>query len=287
MTHAHNPPLVIEPAQPALPFGQGWRTDFRRHTVPYAEFSIGHPQRDGIPPIDRPRFESREQAAGWLAPGEPVAVVGHGATVRAYPLHILMWHEIVNDVIGDLPLAVTFCPLCNIALAFDRRVDGRVLRLGVSGLLRGSDLVMWDRETESLWQQATGAGLAGAGAGSQLRPLPTLLLAWSTAAAQYPEIEVLSRQTGFRRAYGQNPYIAYDQSETPMLLAIQPDPRLPALARVVGVSLAGEAVAYPFDLLARRRVINDVVGANSAITSLTHMGLLRWQDSEGSSPKCA
>lgn len=238
-------------------FGHDWQTDFSRRLVDYREFTLGNPRRDGIPPIDQPQFESIDQANAWLSPDDPVLVVSNQQHTTIYPLQILMWHEIVNDWLGELPIAVTFCPLCNIGVVFARQVANQPLTFGVSGLLRKSDLVMWDRQTESLWQQATGLGLVGHFAGTQLQMLPSLLVAWQIACEQAPTSRVLSRQTGFRRSYGQNPYIAYDQQTTPWLLQQRPNPQLPALERVVGLVLGNAALAYPFSILARQLVIND------------------------------
>ena len=126
-----------------------WNTDFSLHTVPYEEFLSGGVAPDGIPPLDDPKFESIEQADSWLRDVHPVVALEINGQARAYPLAVLTWHEIANDTLGGVPVSVTFCPLCNSAIAFDRRLDGAVLDFGVSGNLRNSDLVMWDRQTES------------------------------------------------------------------------------------------------------------------------------------------
>ena len=135
---------------------RGWQTDFSLHTVPYDEFLSGGVPRDGIPPLDEPQFDSIADADRWLDDVQPVVSLEINGTARAYPLAILTWHEIANDTLGGVPVSVTFCPLCNSAVAFDRRVGDATLDFGVSGNLRHSDLVMWDRQTESWWQQLTG-----------------------------------------------------------------------------------------------------------------------------------
>ena len=159
--------------QPGFGTG-GWRTDFDLHCVPLSEIVSGGPGRDGIPPIDEPHFTSAGEAAGWLDPREPVMVVVEADDARAYPLQILIWHEIVNDTVGGIPVAVSYCPLCNSAVAYDRRLDGRVLEFGTSGRLYQSALVMYDRQTESLWSHFTGQGVIGALTGEQLRVGPGL-----------------------------------------------------------------------------------------------------------------
>ncbi len=244
----------------------GWKTDFSKHSVPLEEISSGGPPRDGIPPIDAPKFESVERANSWLKPREPVIHLEVGGEARAYPLQILIWHEIVNDVVGDVPVAVTFCPLCNTAIAFDRRLHGRTLDFGTTGNLRNSDLVMWDRQTESWWQQVTGEAIVGELTGKQLTMLPATIVSWQAFKQQFPQGRVLSRETGHRRSYGANPYAGYDKAdEPPFLFEGKLDGRLPPKERVVTVDVAGEDAAYPFSLLAKERVITDRVGGQPIV----------------------
>lgn len=239
-----------------------WDTDWSRRTVDPDEFLVGIPAvdpRDRIAPIDTPRFEPID-AADWLEGREPGALVQLNDEVRFYPLSILTRHEIVNDRYGDIPVAVTFCPLCNTALTFDRRVDGEVLRFGVSGLLRKSDLVMWDDATTSLWQQITGEAVIGAFAGTQLEIISTAIVSYGEAKEAFPQALSLSQDTGFGVNYGVNPYRSYSSSDQPFLFDEDPDPRFPALSRVVGVRIDDVDRAYPFGLIAEERAVNDVVG---------------------------
>ena len=248
--------------------GEWHVTDFSKATVPLEQIISGGPPRDGIPPIDTPVFVPVADAAGWLSPEEPVLVYRHEGDVRAYPLQILLWHEIVNDVVGGQPVAVTFCPLCNSALVFDRQVDGRVLDFGTTGKLRNSDLVMWDRQTESWWQQLTGEGIVGHYSGVRLTFLPAQTVTFRTFSGAFPQGQVLSRQTGHSRPYGTNPYRGYDGADNtqPFLLQSRADPRLPATERVVALVLGGEARAYPYGVLAERgHVANDTLGGQPLV----------------------
>lgn len=244
----------------------GWQTDFTKHSVPLSDFSSGGPPRDGIPPIDEPTFVTAAEADAWLEATEPVIHLAIGDDVRAYPLQILMWHEIVNDAIAGRPVAVTFCPLCNTAIAFDRRVGDRTLDFGTTGNLRNSDLVMWDRQTESWWQQITGEAIVGELTGQQLEMLPVTIVAWDEFRQRFPDGQVLSRETGYRRNYGSNPYVGYDQIDQPPFLYDGPlDGRLPPKERVVTVSRDGEDVAYPFSVLSEQHVIADSVGGQPIV----------------------
>ena len=234
-----------------------WKTDFSLHTVPYDEFLSGGVARDQIPPLDDPQFESIEEADSWLEDVQPVVALEVNGEARAYPLAILTWHEIVNDTLGGVPVSVTFCPLCNSAVAFDRRLDGAVLDFGVSGNLRNSDLVMWDRQTESWWQQLTGDGIVGAYAGYSLELVPAQLVSWSDFKKAFPEADVLSRDTGFLRRYGQNPYSGYDRADqSPFLFRGRPDERLLPMERVVALELDGQPLAFPFLELEEERVVH-------------------------------
>ena len=200
--------LLAQPmaqADPARWRSEWPQTDFARTTVPdWSEIRSGGPPRDGIPAIDAPEFlpaaaETRIDGA------EPVMVLEiEGEIPRAYPIRYLMWHEIVNDVVGGLPVAVTYCPLCNSALSFDRRVQGRVLSFGVSGKLRHSDMVMYDRQTESWWQQALGEGIVGQMTGVRLAMLPGWMESWDQFRARNPEGLVMA-EPAFNRYYGHNP----------------------------------------------------------------------------------
>ena len=244
----------------------GWKTDFNRHTVPYDEMLALLPVRDGIIPIDFPTFETLEEASLWLAEKEPVIALEIDGDARAYPLQILTWHEIVNDTVGELPVIVTFCPLCNSALVFDRRLNGEVYDFGTSGWLRHSDLIMWDRQTESLWQQFTGEGIVGELAGEQLTFLASSIISFADFAEAYPEGIVLSQRTGFGRPYGQNPYPGYDRiGQDPFAFIGVPDRRIAAMERVVTVSFDDIDVAYPLKELADAGVINDSQGEHDLV----------------------
>ncbi|MGH7573532.1 MAG: DUF3179 domain-containing protein, partial [Longimicrobiales bacterium] len=240
---------------------QGWKTDFDKHTVPFDEIVSGGPPKDGIPAIDSPRFTSVDAADKWLDDRELVMVVEHAGDVHAYPIQILMWHEIVNDRIGDMPVAVTYCPLCNTAIAFDRRFDGGVLDFGTTGKLRHSDLVMYDRQTESWWQQASGEGLVGVYAGRELIFVPSRMHDWRTVRTLHPSARVLSRETGRNAPYGRNPYEEYDRSSSPWprFFRAGKDDRLPAMERVAAVRHGEASVAYPFSELKKVRVVNDEI----------------------------
>jgi len=235
------------------------QTDFCQHSIAYDEVLSGGPPPDGIPPIDNPQFEALDAASAWLQPQSPVLALELDGAARAYPLAILTWHEIVNDVVGDVPIAVTFCPLCNSAFVFDRRVGDDVLRFGVSGNLRNSNLIMWDDLTQSWWQQFTGEAVVGTYTGTQLTEYPALITGFGAFAEQYPDGLVLSRATGFSRSYGTNPYPGYDQSIDPFLFASPLDRRLPATEHVLAGFIGSVGVAYPFSILQAEKLINDEV----------------------------
>lgn len=251
------------------PFGaeREFRTDFSRHSIDYAEVLSGGPPKDGIPAIDQPKFETITQADSWLEPQEPVILFQSGQDARAYPLQILVWHEIVNDVVNSDPVLITFCPLCNTAIAFSRNVNGRVLDFGTTGRLRFSNLIMYDRQTETWWQQATGEAVAGELTGTQLEFLSVPIIAWDQFKGAFPTGIVLSRETGYVRPYGQNPYVGYDDiNNTPFAYQGPATPgQLAPMARVLALDLNGEVVAFPFDTLETERAVNEVVGGEEVV----------------------
>ncbi len=238
-----------------------WDTDFSRHTVPFDEIFSGGVPRDGIPPIYAPAHVGVEESDGWLEEQEPVVYVEIAGDARAYPLQILTWHEIVNDTVGGVPVAVTFCPLCNSAVAFDRRLDGVVHTFGVSGNLRNSDLIMWDHETQTWWQQLTGEAIVGGLAGRRLSVLPAHIVSYGDFRAARPDGLVLSRETGHVRPYGSNPYAGYDRvDKPPFLFTGDLDGRLLPKERVAAVTLDGVDLAFPYSALRKEGAVNHAVG---------------------------
>lgn len=249
---------LLPPSAPPFSTGE-WKTDFTHRAIAWEEVISGGPPKDGIPAIDEPTFESVAAAAAWLSDRDPVIVFAEAGDVRAYPLAILIWHEIVNDVVSNRPVAVTYCPLCNASIVFDREFRGQVLDFGTTGKLRTSDLIMYDRQTETWWQQFTGEGIVGQFAGEQPDFLTSQVISFADFVAEFPDGQVLARP-GLSRSHGVNPYTGYDSSTQPFLFRGEVDDRLPATERVVGVALPGLVKAYPFTLAALAGVIHDEVG---------------------------
>lgn len=213
---------------------EGWTTDFSNSLISWDEILSGGPPKDGIPSIDDPKFipVSEEQRLGAK---EPVIGLEINGDARAYPLRILTWHEIVNDRVGGVPVAVTYCPLCNSGVVFDRRVDGKLLEFGTTGKLRNSDLVMYDRQTESWWQQFTGKAIVGDFAGKRLEILPARLESITDFRKRHPGGKVLVPNDPDMRRYGDNPYTGYDTSARPFLYRGEMPKGIEPLARVVVV----------------------------------------------------
>jgi hypothetical protein len=265
----------------SVPFStSGWKTDFSRHSVSLDEILSGGPPKDGIPAIDDPKFVTVGEADDWLGDREPIVVFEHGGVVRGYPWQILIWHEIVNDEVGGSPVSVTYCPLCNTAIAFDRRVGDRVLDFGTTGKLRHSDLVMYDRQTETWWQQATGEGIVGELTGTTLTFLSAPTVSWKDFKKEYPEAEVLSRSTGYTRPYGDSPYDGYDTGR-PWLFRGATDDRLPAMERVVIVKEGGAAAAFPISALKSEAEGRDVGSAAAYKRTVDGRTLTFGRDGDG------
>lgn len=245
----------------ALDLGQWPNTDFDTAIVDLSEIRSGGVPRDGIPALDDPAMIPAH-VENRLGAAEPVVtlVLGDGPA-RAYPLRYLTWHEIVNDEVGGIPVAVTFCPLCNTAVIFDRRAADRTLSFGVSGNLRFSDMVMYDRQTESWWQQAVGRAIVGELAGTELTPLPAWVESWESFRSAHADGLVMD-EPGANRPYGRNPYVGYDSSRSPFLYDGEDPPHgIDPLARVVRVG----ARAWPLSRL-------------SAAGTLTEAGVtISWQ----------
>ncbi len=244
-----------------------WETDTTKRAISLDELIKGCPFRDCIPSIDQPEFTDVRQADRWLDKRAPVAAVRVWGQARAYPLQILIQHEIVNDVIDGTPVAVTYCPLCNTTVAFDRRFQDTELTFGVSGFLRHSDLVMYDRQTETLWQQATGDGVVGLHTGEHLTMVPAPVMSWKDFKDAEPEGLVLLRETGFDRDYSRIPYRGYDERPGPIerFFGGRSPERLRPMHRVVGMGVANDGVAVPFEALRERRVITTEVEGEEVV----------------------
>lgn len=214
--------------------------------VPANEIFRGGPPRDGIPAIDNPVFESAEVADQWLDDRDIVLGVHLDGEARAYPARVLVWHEIVNDRLADTPLSVTYCPLCGSGVVFDRRLGERLLDFGVSGLLHNSDLLLYDRQTESLWSQIPGKAISGELRGETLTRLPVTHTAWSVWREQHPDTQVLSRETGHERDYARDPYVDYDRSYSLLFPVEERDRRYHPKELVIGLEENGQARVWPF-----------------------------------------
>jgi hypothetical protein len=258
------------------------------------ELRRGGPPPDGIPPIDNPvLIPARE--VDFLADTEPVVAIEVNGEARAYPIQILIWHEITNDDIDGVPVTVTYCPLCNSALAYDRRISAPnttgtsesggeqvILDFGTSGLLYNSSLVMYDRQTETLWSHFTAQAIHGQLVGTQLVTIPVAIVSWGTWREAHPNSLVLSRETGHEREYGLNPYPGYDTTAgRPFLFQGEIDGRLTAMTRITGISLRGSpsqdgidqsadtrtptTLAVPLVTLQERQVIHTVLGEEDIV----------------------
>jgi hypothetical protein len=227
---------------------------------------------DSIPSIDHPTFLPVSEV-DFLDPREPVIAIDLRGVARAYPAQILVWHEIVNDVVGGVPVAITYCPLCNTGIAFRRpTIDGKLLDFGTSGKLYRSNLVMYDRQTQSLWPQALGEAVIGSLTGTKLRLVPVQMVSWGDWKAEHPNGGVLSRDTGASRPYGENPYGGYDRpNSSPFAFGgAAIDPRLPPKARVVGVQVGDDVEAFPYEALSARGLggwssVTDRVGGQDVV----------------------
>lgn len=239
-------------ADPAEWQDQWPKTDFARSAVDFTEVMSGGPPKDGIPAIMEPQFIAVADEAR-LSGREPVlSFVGTSSAARAYPVRYLMWHEIVNDVVEGLPVAVTFCPLCNTAMVFDARMDGKALTFGVSGMLRFSDMIMYDHQSETWWQQATGEAIVGARTGVKLIQLASRLVSWSEFEAAHPQGLVMD-EPRMSRAYGANPYQNYDSGRPFLYTGENPPHGINPVERVVRVGNR----AWPFTRLSAEKRISE------------------------------
>ncbi len=252
--------------------------NFELATIPVTEIFSGGPPKDGIPALSKPRMV-KAPAAGYLKPDDRVIGVFMADEARAYPLRILNYHEIVNDQVGDMPIAVTYCPLCDSVSVFDRTTPRGVREFGVSGLLYNSNVLMYDRsdQPESLWSQLKSTAVTGPQVGNQLQLLPCELTIWSDWQTHHPSTLVLSNETGHQRDYSNTPYRSYFDSPSLMFPAQPLDDRLPNKEKVLGVIVGEESRAYPSSEFSedRQRVKDEINGKRVVIEFDPSTGSLR------------
>jgi hypothetical protein len=238
--------------------------DFSEHSIPLNEIQSGGPSKDGIPAIDRPRFVPASKASqNFLAEGDRIIALVVNGKKKAYPIKILNWHEIVNDSIGGRRVVVTFCPLCGTGMVFDANAAGKRLDFGVSGLLYQSDVLLYDRQTESLWSQIKQEAVTGKLIGTRLQLLPSVQTTWGVWKKQHPDTFVLSTRTGYSRDYDRDPYEDYYASREVMFSVGRMNLRYHPKEQVLGVELDGLTKAYPFTELAQvKSPLKDKIGKN-------------------------
>ena len=233
--------------------------------VDLSEIRSGGPPPDGIPALEDPAFEPAG-SVDWLPPVEPVLALEINGDARAYPLRIMTRHELVNGTVGGVPVTVSYCPLCNSAVAYDRRVGERILDFGTSGALFNSSLVMYDRQTESLWSHYTGEAVVGHLTGARLELVPVQTVSFEAFRAAHPNGQVLSEDTGHYGQYGQNPYRFYDDPDgRPFLFGGPFDDRLDPMTRVVALRGDGEGAVIPYGVLTERRVVPFMFGGRELV----------------------
>lgn len=233
--------------------------DLSNALIDSKEIHAGGPPRDGIPAIDNPVFVAVEKAA-HMQPDDRILGIQLNGVSKAYPIGILNWHEIVNDEIRDSNFAITYCPLCGTGVAFSSQVEGKQLSFGVSGLLYNSDVLLYDRQTESLWSQILSQAISGDFSGKKLTRLPVTHTSWSDWVKSHPDTLVLSEKTGYSRDYRRNPYSGYEKSRS---LYFQVSNKAPSTyhpkERVLGLQVGDQFKAYPFSEIdkANKALISD------------------------------
>jgi hypothetical protein len=220
--------------------------DLSNSSIPPELILSGGPDKDGIPAIDNPRFISAQQAT-FLNDESRILGIEIDGVSKAYPIAILNWHEIVNDEINGHAYAITYCPLCGTGVAFAADIGDQKLDFGVSGLLYNSDVLLYDRQTESLWSQIMRKAISGELRGKELTQLPITHTSWSDWRANHPQTQVLSEKTGFSRDYRRDPYQGYEQSQaTYFRVTHEAPPAYHPKERVLGLEIDGRFKAYPF-----------------------------------------
>lgn len=250
--------------------GQRWNTSFQIASVALTALQTSGLERYRAEPISRPRYLTVEEADAFLDPRDPAIALSVGSRARAYPLRYLVWHEVVNDVVGGKPLLVTYDPRTNAVQVFERRLLGAAISFSTVDALYRGGRVLWDTLTQSWWRQFTGEAIVGDYTGLRLQPRPSLLLSHQEFRKTFADGEVLGPESRPERdewsTYGATNYPGYDRnSGPPQGFKGVSDSRLPPTARVLALKLNGQAAAFDFGHLAVQRVLNDEVGGQPVV----------------------
>ena len=255
--------LLVDSANASAASKNGF--DLEGALVPAEEILSGGPPKDGIPAIDKPVFVKASQARSLREDDRVLAITRNGIS-KAYPIRIMNWHEIVNDQFGDDSIAITYCPLCGSGIAFKSDVAGKLLKFGVSGLLYNSDVLLFDRQTQSLWSQILAKAVSGPMKGANLTAIPITHTSWADWRKRHPDTLVLTEETGFKRDYTGNPYAGYEQREETIFPVRFRAKGYHPKEQVLGLLINGKAKAYPFVELAKASgEANDVIDGQSIL----------------------
>ena len=249
--------------------------DGTKYLVHPSKIRSGGPPKDGIPSIDSPRFVSVREADGWIEDNELVLAINYKGVKRVYPLQILVWHEIVNETIAGDPILITYCPLCGSGIAFERMINGTAVEFGTSGKLYNSNLVMYDRKTDTYWTQIDGRAITGELTGMKLKAVSIDTVVWRDWKKEHPDSEVLSNETGFSRSYGRDPYGSYYEDSFLMFPVENEDKRVHPKTVIFGIEVNGAYKAYREDDLLKNPVIEDTVNGVKIRVTRSRDGTVR------------
>jgi len=235
----------------------------------------GGPPKDGIPSIDNPKFVSVQEANEWIQDNELVLAIIYKGVKRVYPLQIMVWHEIVNDNIADDPILITYCPLCGSGIAYERKINGEEVEFGTSGKLYNSNLVMYDRKTESYWSQIDGLAIVGELTGMKLKAVSIDTVVWRDWKKVHPDSEVLSQDTGYIRQYGTDPYGNYYEDSFVLFPLENRDDRIHPKTVIFGIEVNGVFKAYKEDDLIESGKIEDEVNGVKVVVERSEAGVVK------------
>jgi hypothetical protein len=250
----------------------------RKYIVDPSKIRSGGPPKDGIPSIDNPIYVSVSEADNWIQDNELVLALIHDNVKRVYPLQIMVWHEIVNDEINGEPILITYCPLCGSGIAFERRINNEEVEFGTSGKLYNSNLVMYDRKTDTYWTQIDGLAIVGELTGMQLKAISIDTVVWRDWKKAHPDSEVLSQQTGYVRQYGVDPYGSYYEDSFLIFPVENSDNRIHAKTVIFGINVNGVYKAYQEKDLIELGKINDVVNGVNILVERDDVGIVKITD---------